>query len=168
MICELKNPKTKDYYYLKDHVLSTHFQWNWDDATTIGGDNDFPFLSHCVVRRPMETGYLYPVVESEISAKCNYVIGEIIQFNNLNVNCVLRINCNLTFPCGKNKRTPSHTDHEFPHKNLLVYLNETDGDTVCGKDRYTPKEDSVILFEGNHHHFLPTKNKRVVIVVTFI
>lgn len=167
MICELKNPNTVDYLNLKEYILSTSFQWAWDDATT-HGENDFPFLSHCVVRRPMETGYLYPVPESSLSPKFNYVIGQIIDYNNLDVNCILRINCNLTFPCGEGKKTPIHTDHPFPHKNLLIYLNDTDGDTICGDDAFSPKEDSIIMFEGEHYHYLPTQHKRVIIVITFV
>jgi len=168
MIHELMNPKTEDYLWLKERILSTHFQWFWDDATTSDNKSDFPFLNHCVLRRPMETGYLYPITESELSPKFNYVIGEIIDANGLKVNSLLRINCNLTFPCGENKKTPPHFDHPFPHKNILFYLNDTDGDTVCEGETSTPKQDKIILFEGEHYQYLPTKHRRVVIVVTFL
>ena len=57
---------------------------------------------------------------------------------------------------------------DFPHKNMLIYLNDSDGDTVCGNDRYSPKEDAIIEFEGEHYHYLPSKDKRVVLVVTYI
>lgn len=167
MICELINPKTKDYFQLKEIILSNYFNWNWDDATTTGDGDDFPFLNHCVLRRPMESGYLYPLPECNFAPKFNFVIGEIIDANNLKVNSLLRINCNLTFPCGENKKTPPHFDHPFPHKNILFYLNDTDGDTVCEGERSTPAEDKIILFEGEHYQYLPSKNKRVVIVVTF-
>lgn len=168
MICELKNLKTDEYLSLKNIILSNHFQWSWGESTNISKECDFPFLSHCVVRRPMETGYLYPVPECQMAPKFNYVLGQIVDANKLDVKSVLRINCNLTFPCGEDKKTPKHVDHCFPHKNLLIYLNDTDGDTVCGEFSFTPKEDSIILFEGEHYHFLPTKNKRVVIVVTYV
>ena len=50
----------------------------------------------------------------------------------------LRINFNLTFPFGDKPSIP-HVDHNFPHKNMLIYFTDTGGDTIIGGDNFTPK-----------------------------
>lgn len=167
MIRELKNPMCPEYLQLKEIILSGYFSWSWGQSTRFGVE-DYPFLSHCFIRRPGEMGFLYPMPSCELAPKCNYVVGQINDSNDLGINCILRVNANLTFPWKDGRKTPIHTDHEFPHKNILIYLNDSDGDTVCGNDRFTPKEDAIILFEGDHYHYLPSEDKRVVLVVTYI
>ena len=46
--------------------------------------------------------------------------------------------------------------------------NESDGATVAGLDSFDPVEDAIILFEGEHHHYLPTKGRRLVMIVTYV
>ena len=60
-----------------------------------------------------------------------------------------RANANMTIPSetGKSLIGPPHTDHECPHKNLLIYLTDGNGGpTIAGDEKYFGQEDEVILF----------------------
>lgn len=173
MIQELSNPLTNTYSLLKDQVLSSDFPWYFI-PTTVKDENakyaSSPYFSHAVIKAPKNPN-LYPTVSSACSELCNTLLQEISILNNIEINCVIRINFNLTLPLSK-KHTEPHYDHNFSHKNLLVYLNSSDGDTIIYKNgneiSYSPKEDSVILFEGLHYHYLPSISRRVVMITTFV
>jgi hypothetical protein len=50
-----------------------------------------------------------------------------------------------------------------------VWGDEDFWDTaIYGQDDYYGKEDDVFIFEGLHQHKLPTTNRRVVLVYTFL
>lgn len=169
MVSELLNPLTPAYLSLKQDVLSDFFPWFWIGAAT---ENPSPenagtnFLGHSILRRPQEST-IYPVVTSDKHVICNTVLKEIFTANSIKINSVLRINFNLTLP-SQSKHCEPHYDHPFPHKNLLIYLNDSDGDTIVGEERVSPADNKIILFEGLHYHYLPKKGRRVVMVSTFI
>ena len=80
------------------------------------------------------------------------------------------MNANAVYPTEKNLPSPVHVDHEFPHKNLLIYLTDPQGGTtiVEGKE-YLAKEYDVILFDGKPHCARPpSKDIRIVLVFTFL
>ena len=170
MFKKINVPKTENYFILKNEVLSDRITWFYHPSTTVDG-KDFPFFSHIVVRSPGNPN-IYPTVGSTYSSLCNMVLTEIFNQNEIEVNCILRINFNMTLPVISDKKTSyPHYDHKFDHKNLLIYFSDSDGDTVvCEEKEYrnTPKEDSAIIFEGKHYHHLPTYGRRVVLICTFI
>ena len=172
MIQELKNPITNNYLTLKNEVLSSDFSWYYIPSTVQNEKSEYAcsaYFSHAVLKPPHNPN-LYSTIFSPYSEYCNMVLKEIFEINQIQVNSVMRINFNLTLPLSERKTQP-HYDHDFPHKNLLIYLNDCDGDTVvCGNPdvSYSPKQDSVVLFEGLHYQYLPSDNRRVVMVVTFI
>ena len=54
-------------------------------------------------------------------------------------------------------------------ENLLIYLTNAGGKTVVGDEYHDPREDDVITFGGDeHYHYTPEKERRIVIVATFI
>ena len=93
----------------------------------------------------------------------------------INYKEILRLCINYTFNVGPEK-CPIHQDHEFPHKQLLIYLNEADplSKTVIldKKNRIlkkiVPKKYKGFCFNNlPHYHFYPTKGERIVLVATF-
>ena len=81
----------------------------------------------------------------------------------------------LGIPIKEDKGAFPHIDHSFPHKNLIIYLNDpAGGDTVLVDkdykeiDRHHPKEDDIISFEGIHYQKMPKEGRRIVLVVTYI
>jgi hypothetical protein len=82
---------------------------------------------------------------------------------------------NLTFNNGT-KKCPIHQDHEYPHKQLIIYLNDADIDSktiILDKKnkvlkKITPEKYKGVCFENLHHYMIyPKKGERVVLVTTF-
>jgi hypothetical protein len=178
MIEELKNPLTREYLAFKNEIFTTQFPWYWNEDSVINDNKNesVPFLGHSILQRPCDINeyFIFPNPNSTYTQITNIILDQIFQHNKINLNCVFRINVNLTIPIPNADSTKIHVDHEFPHKNLLIYLNNSDGNTIlCDEndndiDLSGPKEDKIILFEGKHYHYLPSKSRRVVLVCTFM
>lgn len=180
----LSNEKLQEYTTVKNLIDSSAFAWFWSDRSVkpdIANTLEVPYLSHCVLAAPglhpdknMTRCFAYPKENSPYVDLFHKMFLNLFYINNIQINSLLRINVNLTFKINEYTHTYPHEDHPFPHKNLLIYLNNADGDTViCDKsnniiDRSSPKEDKIVAFEGRHYHYLPTKNTRKVIVCTYI
>lgn len=183
MIKKINNPKTKEYLLMKQEIFTPNFSWYWNSESVPKDPKNnslehisIPFLSHGIIVRPKDDSEysIFPKINSQYSDIFNVILDQIFDCNQIDFNCVLRINVNLTIPLVGVEKTRSHVDHNFPHKNLLIYLNNSDGDTILCDDEEkvldtsSPIEDKVILFEGKHYHYLPSKGRRIVIVCTFI
>lgn len=158
------NPMTAKYNYLKEIVLSNKFPW----FICRNPFDEFDFYAHTFLQRP-EVGLRTPIVLSDHFELCQDVFLEILEHNEIDVYTFYRMTANSVSPNPIVKQSVAHKDHDdFYHKNVLIYLNESDGDTICENTRFKNKENDVILFEGKHYHELPTLNRRVVLVATFI
>ena len=116
----------------------------------------------------------YPKVNSAYMDLMDYVIDQIFELNRIRCHCIYRINANSVFPQPTGGiLTQPHIDHQFPHKNMLIYLTDSGGDTICfdndgKKHHYTPAEDDIVEFQGLHCMQPPKDKRRVVIVVTYL
>ena len=196
-ITKLKNPKTDTYKNFKSLVLGDNFPWFYNGnfvhkgnertykKTADDGYSDITFLSHSFLMRPLQldcrpgilqqVGKLYPNVNSNYIDSCDEVLNEIFVYNKHSVNCIYRMNANMIYPSEGRQETLPHVDHGFPHKNLIVYLTDAGGKTVCKSDNilggdqvHDPQEDDIITFSGTHYIHLPKKDRRVVIIVTYV
>ena len=93
---------------------------------------------------------------------------------------ILRASINLVYPQKVTESAP-HVDHNFPHNQIICYLNESDGDTVILKKQIKGKhfgykelkrvspEPYKILYFGRLVHYVvhPTSGRRIVLVMTF-
>ena len=179
---EIYNPKTEEYLAIKKLVSSVDFPWFWNADCMNDNNGNFhvdaiPFFNHTLIRRPMESPeyVVYPKPNSQYADISSLIIKQLFQANNISLNCVYRASFNLTLPqLSKHLHVRPHVDHYIPHKNLLVFLNDVDGDTVLCDDNdntlssETPSEDKAIIFEGRHYHYMPTTSRRLVFVCTFI
>tara|TARA_B100001996_G_C18369592_1_gene481070 strand:- start:54 stop:578 length:525 start_codon:yes stop_codon:yes gene_type:complete len=172
MIKVLHNPKTRQYVQFKDWVFSSWIPWYWDNGTILtiedglihDGHENFGFNFHTLLSGPGDAKYS---IESSMKVKEAYVVlDEIIKANDLDVDVVYRMGINCVHPTVNNLPAFEHVDHSFPHKNMLIYMSDTDGDTVVGEDRHSPVEDEIIIFEGKHYHHPPTFGRRIVMVAT--
>ena len=182
MMKEILNPKTEEYLAMKKLVSSMNFPWFWNHGSVKGDDfseyvDSIPFFNHTLIRRPMDAPeyVVYPKPNSQYADSSSLITKQILQENNIPLSCVYRASFNLTLPqLSKHLHIRPHLDHYFSHKNLLVYLNDVDGDTVLCDDsgKYlsseSPREDKAIVFEGRHYHYMPTTSRRLVFVCTFI
>ena len=176
MITKLINPKTSLYYEFKSIVLGSEFPWHWNekaynDYEVTEETCNFGFLSHVILERPGCT-YLTSKINSEYFGIAHALFQEVCATNEIEPQVLYRINANFTarFDCSIiDKYGPDHTDHDFPHKNMLVYLTPThSGLTKVGDQDYMGMEDDVIMFEGTHAQMCPTSSRRIVLVYTFL
>ena len=130
MFTRLETPDTGDYAGLKELILGPHFGWSHNAKATPYMENtrsyqDLSFYSHAFLHGPSPRHGLYSKANSEYLPNVETVIGQIFELNNVKMNVVYRINANAVHPVEGNVLTVPHTDHEFPHKNMLIYLTNT-------------------------------------------
>ena len=176
MITELDNPFTEEYYNLKEHINSPLMAWYWSPNTTHQEHNELSYYGHQIMGRPDNSvGKPYSTIDSELFEETYTVLEQIFEYNNISVSVIYRINFNIT-TFAEVKKSPYHTDLDFPHKNLLIYMSKfTDGWTYV-KDfdlevKSIPKEDGIIVFDGllEHCHEVPKLNeRRIVLVVCYL
>ena len=180
MFTKLQIPDTPEYNDFKKMVLSANFGWSYNSMATgyskyVAGNgySDLAFYSHSFLHGPSPSHGLYSKVNSEHIDLAEILLDQIFSLNNLKVECVYRINANAVHPVESNILTVPHNDHEFPHKNMLVYLTNTGGDTIVfdkggKKHHFTPVEDDIVVFEGLHCMVPPKSGRRVVLVATYL
>ena len=169
----LKNPKTEKYTLLKNSVCSRTFPWFWDDTTTAQHHekyDNFGFYFHGIHIRPSPGSY-YCKENSNLTSIASEVIEEILTFNNINLNIIYRISVNCVHSTERNDYSVPHKDHDhLDHKNLLIYYTDCNGgDTKVKEDTYLGKEDDVITWDSQIHQYRPpSKNRRIVLVATYL
>ena len=88
------------------------------------------------------------------------------------MNEFLRCSVNVCFYNNQNKSL-IHRDHEFEHKQIILYLNDIDGDTVIINDDKTetnvkPEKFKMVCFDGvPHYMYYPKSGYRAIVVFTF-
>lgn len=181
LITELNNPNTQEYVELKEYVHGSAIPWFYQPTTGSvhddeGKKRDIPLWGHHVMVRPNHlVGRPYSTITSDYFESSCKVIEQILDHNNISISVIYRINFNLIYD-NRNKLTPWHKDLEFPHSNMIIYLSEfgdgwtyvRDGDV---EEKHTPKEDGIIIFDGDleHCHAVPKPyERRIVMVVNYL
>ena len=171
MITQLKNPKTTNYQKLKKNILSDQFAWYHEKtASNFQEDNDVPFFSHSVIARPVPNR-TYPKITDEYVSEFQVVLDEIFSYNNLKLNCIYRLNVNMVSPANEKMQINFHSDHMWSHNNIIIYLTNAGGETICEDESFNPSEDDIITFSGypeKHCHKTSIEKNRIVIVATYI
>jgi len=97
----------------------------------------------------------------------------------------VRVGMQTIVDTSKNVIHPPHVDYTSPHKTLIYYVNDSDGETILYKEKYSgekitdftidqivlPKKGSAVLFDGLTYHSSssPTAtNTRLAITINFI
>ena len=173
MIQILQNSQSENYKLLKKNILGQYFPWFYYKNTTaeqveMNGFANVPQLAHTFIARPEEYGWSKH--DSEIHQIAVDVVREILFENNFNPEnyFILRLATNCTFPSEGIQFSLPHVDHTFPHFNFLTYLTNSGGSTYIEGIEHKPKEDQSILFSGKHYLQLPKKERRIVLVATFM
>jgi hypothetical protein len=191
-IVKLRNPKTTQYHNIKKLILSNVLSWTYLKETTPSTNNllyeyeeevkkyikegveihNPPMYSHTFLLRS-NSRCLYPKEQSEYMYDINEMYCDILNSNMDHIGksfgMMCRCNANAVEPSPKKHGiTKPHLDHEFPHKNMLIYLTDAGGSTFVEGEEFAPEEDDVIMFEGMHWHELPREERRVVLVMTYV
>lgn len=179
---KIKNPITDEYLLFKDIVLGNDIPWYFNEKSNPGIEIDGflsrGFYSHTILQRPEEHPQkLCPLPISSIFNDFCVVVKQILDFNKINVNSLLRANLNCMYPDinGNINPTVPHYDHKFNYKHIIIYLTDSGGNTVFLDknnniiEEYEPNEDDVLLFpKCLHSNRLPQNKRRIILVATYV
>jgi len=163
-------------------MVST-FPWYWEKNAVMkepGKGDDINFFGHTLIKR-FENRRLGE--ELYQSSACEFFVPIIDRFfkkHKLKYKEILRASINLLYP-QKIKQSEPHVDHNFPHNQIICYLNESDGDTVILKKkikggkfkhkeiaRVSPEPFKILYFGYLPHYVIhPTSGRRIILVMTF-
>tara|TARA_R100001163_G_C5048858_1_gene185845 strand:+ start:1020 stop:1547 length:528 start_codon:yes stop_codon:yes gene_type:complete len=155
---------------IEEYFLHNNFPWYYNDNSlgkhvpkkyrTITKDsfNEFQ-LTHKFVD------------EGRVNSPHTNIIMNLLSELDMEGTPILRCKANLKFRTNtKKKHNGFHVDHKDPHKVMIYYANDSDGDTFLkiGKSikRVSPKKGRVLCFDGKTMHAAnhPRKtNKRLII-----
>ena len=170
---EDKNFLTADQIdFIDNFILGDSFPYYLNLNSVINDKNKY--LNHTVVRSPELRDYSEPFYNSPYHEPILNIFKSFIIKNNIEVKEILRCSINLTFNTMKDK-CATHNDHEYPHKQFLMYLNDCfdqNAKTVILKNNekfeIIPEKFKAICFDSTPHYMIyPKKDIRVVLVVTF-
>ena len=111
------------------------------------------------------------VDEGRVNSPHTNIIMNLLNELDMEGTPILRCKANLKFRTNtRKKHNIFHMDHKDPHKVMIYYVNDSDGDTFLkiGKSikRVSPKKGRVLCFDGKTMHAAnhPRKtNKRLII-----
>jgi len=158
----------KEQDYLITTILGFDFPF-YLSSSQVDGD-DAPFFSHIVLQRPEDRR---PDVHYNSSTGEFFegILKKFCKKHDIEFNEMLRCCINISFPLSK-KISEKHVDHEYDHKQLILYLNDCDGDT-CIEDgneikHIKPQKFKGVCFDAVPHYAeYPTSGYRAVVVFTF-
>jgi hypothetical protein len=168
--------KKEQINFLENEILTDRFPW-YHHSDCVIGDN-FSNLQHVVKIRPEWKKEGDPEYNSIFGEKFFNIFLTFCKKNNVSFKEIFRIALNYTYnpgqPIGK-----IHQDHNFNHKQLIVYLNDPldkKSETIILDDnekiilkKIIPEKYKGICFENKPHYLIyPKIGYRIVIVYTFI
>ena len=143
---------------LKDFIFSKCPLYYLHNVTFKGDKKYCPAFGNSLIKND--------AVVSEQASLLN-VFKETIKGNVINANLIVQLPLNSKVI---SKVDQIHIDNNEPHQVFLYYVNDSDGDTVIYKNkkewkRFTPKQGSMITFDGSLYHSAeqPKKGTRCVI-----
>tara|TARA_B100001063_G_C16685834_1_gene514285 strand:- start:621 stop:1148 length:528 start_codon:yes stop_codon:yes gene_type:complete len=164
--------KKESVKFIETIILGNNFPFFLNKNAVVKDNNSF--MSHVVLKRIEERKN-----KNEINSPYYYnfikILNEFTKKNNINYKEVFRIAVNFSYN-NNSKCSPIHVDHEFPHKQLLVYLNTVkDAFTIIYNKsktkvlkKITPEKYKGVCFDSFPHvGFFPKEGERIVIVYTF-
>ena len=166
---------------IKDEIFSLSFPWILLDNITNSEDKESTYygLNHTFLAK--DKGVLKPIFPYllPIVTGCVDRLGLHYSMQNIEAGRVF-----LQLPTSESRTNTPHVDMPTPHWVFLYYVNDSDGDTVFFErktawdepmeygeqkfievNRITPKQGTVVVFDGSIYHASssPTQNKRCVV-----
>lgn len=176
-LIEDKNFLSKNsIYFIEKAIIYGDFPFFLHHRTTSGEKDQNHFFGHVVIKRPEEKSESDPIYNSDLAENFINIFEDFIVKHKIDCQELLRCCVNLTFNT-ESEKCPTHVDHWYPHKQLIVYLNDCDKDAVTvllDKSRkkkiaeITPEKYKGACFDsGPHYMKFPKKGIRIAIIYTF-
>ena len=159
--------------FINNIILSNYFPFYRNFTKTLPTDYT-TFLSHSLLVRP-EDRLDKNHISSNYYYECLKIIMSFLNKFKIKHKEILRMSINYTYNNGEEKCL-IHQDHPYPHKQILIYLNNAD---PCSKTiilnknneilkEIIPQKNKGVCFDNKpHYHFYPKKGERIVLVTTF-
>jgi hypothetical protein len=191
-IIEIENLLPKSYCdEIERQLLGWEFPWGYNTTLSYGDVRDSKFIANDSKIKDTD-GFIHPFVyEGKKMSPYADLVRPLVWFMEQNtgieVQEVLRIravfvNKNETF--GDFYNVP-HTDDEHEHKTMIYYVNDSDGDTILFKERFSgmlnftkktedrrisPRKNKAVIFDGLRYHTgsVPKTGHRVLININFL
>ena len=182
-VIEIENFLTdKELSFIDSEILSHVVPWHYSKHST---SEKFPFFEHIIIPRPeakvMEGGEEDESDRLTIFSPLHDFFTDIqkrfCEVCDIKMNRIYRQCVNLTFPCDETEYGDPHVDHEFPHSNFILYLNDgyEMGETLFFNQNgeiikeIVPKKGKVVCFDGTILHSLRwiPRGRRIIFVSTF-
>lgn len=151
---------------INETVTSSQFKWEYVPGVAGNGLfmqdseialSDYGFASMSAARDSFITSYIESALATELYKR------EGTQLKN-----IIRMRFGLYTYVNSDESSMPHVDHDFPHQTILIYLNDSDGDTVF-YDKYYDPSSGCNHFEylktqvyNEHTRVAPQKNKAVL------
>lgn len=171
---------------IKDEIFSDGFPWFYT-GTTLGSNTQ---ASDRYNYSFFHNAYFHDDGYSHVGKKLEYAILDALAYMKFPITKMLRIRLGLITVTEKNITHTPHIDFPFEHKTGLLYLNNSDGDTILYNERYdttadkkqydhkvrnkhneiittfTPEENKLVIFDGLLYHSSssPTITDRRVVI----
>lgn len=178
--------QSKMFEDLQQEILYDGFPWFYT-GTTLGQKTDsnekfnFSFFHNAYYH---DDGY------SSVGQKLEFAILDALTYMQIPIKKMLRIRLGLITVTENTKVHTPHVDFPYEHNTGLLYLNNSDGDTLLYQERYdtninktqydemvrnkqneiitkiTPEQNKLVLFDGLIYHSSssPTLTDRRVVV----
>jgi hypothetical protein len=154
----------KKLFFGKQSPFVWHFE---EDVTFDHGDRGRPALSHTFFKEKKEV--------SPFSGGC-LQLGKLgAEKVGIEYNTIVQARTFLQFPLHPSylkEETPDPVHIDLPIKHLVVlyYVLTSDGDTIIGDTKITPKQGRAVLFDGSLYHTAeqPKNGLRCVININVI
>lgn len=138
------------------------------------------FMSHTILARPdgNKSSRRQPgtVWNSKYYIEFINIINEFCEQQKINIEKFYRMNVNFCYNCG-HETTDMHTDHEFPHHQIIIYLNDAEDKNaetiIVNKKHKIIKRIKPIQYQGVcfndklHYIKFPKFGQRVTLIATF-
>ena len=171
MIKIIDNFLTKSYYE-RILTLLEGFEIEWWYLDNITGRDEKHTLNSYGFTHPLWDVNKGPV--SRFSSLIESMMYQILDATDCDF--ILRARADMVTWSKDEFIHPPHADFEFPNTASILYINETDGDTIFYNEdpivklkeveRVSPKPNRLVLFEGNllHTGCSPTKHKNRILI----
>lgn len=134
-----------------------------------------PFLYHVVLKRPEHKKPHDTMWNSAYGDLFLQIFKDFCKKAKIYNTEIYRACLNLTFWTGE-KQCGIHQDHNYPHRQLIIYLNNADpkSKTIIVNDKnkiikeIIPKKNKGVMFDNvPHYHIYPTFGYRLALIYTF-
>jgi hypothetical protein len=181
------------FHRLKTFIEDESFSWYYCKATAYGSDAISNLYSGSFSHTAFSHQHGKNSSFSDFSESCLYTILDKME---VKIKKLIRIRVGFIPISGEYYIHSPHVDFTIPHKVGILYMNDSDGDTILYNEKYdpnhlegsfsyyqkvlkekvsisersTPKENKFIMFDGASYHSSSTPiktKKRISINYTF-